>query len=845
MADNYTATQGTGTTFAADDVGGTLYPRLKLTMGADGVADMDVDSGQQVMASSLPVVLASDQDSIPVAATLQAGTALAGKVGIDQVTASANEVVIKSGTLTAVTAITNALPAGTNAIGKLAANSGVDIGDVDVTSLPTIPAGTNLIGKVGIDQTTPGTTNGVQVNAALPAGTNAIGKLAANSGIDIGDVDVTSIVPGTGATNLGKAEDAAHVSGDTGVLALAVRQAADTPLSDTDGDYEPLQTDASGFLKVNIKAGAGSGGTAIADDAAFTPGTTNVTPAAGTYRSVRDAVDDNDTGALAMTQKRALLACIETPAGDTAMDDTNDALRVNVVAGGGTGGTSSVDDAVFTAAAGSGTPIMGFATSDVVDAGDVGVIGMDTSRNLKVSIEVDNVGIGGGTQYAEDAAHVSGNIGTMALGVRKDTPANLSDTDGDYEPLQVSAGRLWTSSKIDTALPAGTNAIGKLAANSGVDIGDVDVTSLPVGTAAMVASTPVTLASDDTLTAAANALLTTIDADTSALAAAASGAEILIAGGATQASDIKVTLDSEAVVLGAGSAAIGKLAANSGVDIGDIDVTSIVPGTAATNLGKAEDAVHVSGDTGVLALAVRHTADTPLSDTDGDYEPLQTDVNGFLKVNIKAGAGSGGTASTDDAAFTAAVGSGTPMMGFATSDVVDAGDVGVVAMDVNRNLKVSIEADNAALSAGTNLIGKVGIDQTTPGTTNRVDIGAALPAGTNTIGATTDGGPAQTITHTYTTSADMTTAANISPAPTAGQKLVAMDIMVSVDTAMEFSVQEETSATVFASVFLPANSVAMITLRGFLKTAVADMHFQGKASVAGNVRVTMNSFSEA
>lgn len=37
-------------------------------------------------------------------------------------------------TVTAVTAITNALPAGTNAIGKLAANSGVDIGDVDVTS---------------------------------------------------------------------------------------------------------------------------------------------------------------------------------------------------------------------------------------------------------------------------------------------------------------------------------------------------------------------------------------------------------------------------------------------------------------------------------------------------------------------------------------------------------------------------------------------------------------------------------------------------------------------------------------------------------------------------------------
>jgi len=44
---------------------------------------------------------------------------------------------------------------------------------------------------------------------------------------------------------------------------------------------------------------------------------------------------------------------------------------------------------------------------------------------------------------------------------------------------------------------------------------------------------------------------------------------------ASDHSDVKITLDSEAVVLGAGSAAIGKLAANSGVDIGDVDVTTI------------------------------------------------------------------------------------------------------------------------------------------------------------------------------------------------------------------------------------------------------------------------------
>jgi hypothetical protein len=46
-----------------------------------------------------------------------------------------------------VKSITDALPAGSNAIGKLAANSGVDIGDVDVKS---IAAGDNNIGNVDV-----------------------------------------------------------------------------------------------------------------------------------------------------------------------------------------------------------------------------------------------------------------------------------------------------------------------------------------------------------------------------------------------------------------------------------------------------------------------------------------------------------------------------------------------------------------------------------------------------------------------------------------------------------------------------------------------------------------------
>lgn len=93
-------------------------------------------------------------------------------------------------------------------------------------------------------------TGAVTISSALPAGTNAIGKLAANSGVDIGDVDITSVTPGTTATALGKAEDAAHSSGDTGVFVLGVRNDAMATLTNTDGDYSAIATSKSGRVLV-------------------------------------------------------------------------------------------------------------------------------------------------------------------------------------------------------------------------------------------------------------------------------------------------------------------------------------------------------------------------------------------------------------------------------------------------------------------------------------------------------------------------------------------------------------------------------------------------------------------
>lgn len=50
-----------------------------------------------------------------------------------------------------------------------------------------------------------------------------------------------------------KAEDSAHVSGHSGIPMLAIRQAADVPSSDADGDYTLFKMDEEGRLKVASK----------------------------------------------------------------------------------------------------------------------------------------------------------------------------------------------------------------------------------------------------------------------------------------------------------------------------------------------------------------------------------------------------------------------------------------------------------------------------------------------------------------------------------------------------------------------------------------------------------------
>jgi len=95
------------------------------------------------------------------------------------------------------------------------------------------------------------------------------------------------------------------------------------------------------------------------------------------------------------------------------------------------------------------------------------------------------------------------------------------------------------------------------------------------------------------------------------------------------------------------------------------------------------------------------------------------------------------------------------------------------------------------------------------------------------------------------TSADQSGSdADVTDAPSSGEKLVITDIVVSVDTDMRVDFKEETSGTVLYSLYMSANSPTQFTPRGEMKLATADKKLQVRTSAAGNISVTAFYYSE-
>ena len=95
-----------------------------------------------------------------------------------------------------------------------------------------------------VDPTTDANEMGVDASG------NAQVILASNTGVDIGDVDILSVIPGIGPTNLGKAIDDAAAATDTGVAALYTRVDTLGTLTPADGDYVSARTNNRGALWV-------------------------------------------------------------------------------------------------------------------------------------------------------------------------------------------------------------------------------------------------------------------------------------------------------------------------------------------------------------------------------------------------------------------------------------------------------------------------------------------------------------------------------------------------------------------------------------------------------------------
>lgn len=248
MADNTELNAGSGgDIIATDDIGGVKYQRVKLSLGADGSAADALDGAGTVASGVQRVTLASDDPAV-VSLALLDNTISGSEMQVD---------------------IVGALPAGNN-----------NIGDVDVASVASIVPGTGAtnLGKA-VDSAVGATDTGVAMlaqrsdtpqtltpadgdyvvpradssgrlwtQAVIAEGSAQIGKLAPNDGVDIGNVDVTSIVPGTAATNIGKAIDSAVGATDTGVGMLVQRVDSPSTHTPASGDWVAPRVNSTGLL---------------------------------------------------------------------------------------------------------------------------------------------------------------------------------------------------------------------------------------------------------------------------------------------------------------------------------------------------------------------------------------------------------------------------------------------------------------------------------------------------------------------------------------------------------------------------------------------------------------------
>ena len=285
------------------------------------------------------------------------------------------------------------------------------------------------------------------------------------------------------------------------------------------------------------------------------------------------------------------------------------------------------------------------------------------NKVLNTSNDSIKVDITSGAEYAEDSAHATTNTGNFILGVRNDTLAALGGTDGDYVAFQMNAdGALYVDVANGGVLESAVDGLETLL--TGIDA-DTDAIK--------------------TDAAAIEVLLGTIDSDTNDIKTAVEILDNAISGTEMQVDVVAISAQSDGTYIGdikfgeslpAGSAAIGKLAANSGVDIGDVDVTSLPASTNTIEVvGDAAEDAAVAGNP--LLSGGRYDNSERTLDN-GDVGALALDPSGALYVREYLGQ-SGSILVTGTTAVTTSV-SGTKFIAIQfIEDTVFASSGGLVA----------------------------------------------------------------------------------------------------------------------------------------------------------------------
>jgi hypothetical protein len=294
----------------------------------------------------------------------------------------------------------------------------------------TVTVGSHAVTDGGGSLTVDGA---VSLAAAIPAGTN-----------NIGDVDVLS-VPAPLSTAGGGTEATAQrvtiANDSTGVLSV-------------DDNGGSLTVDAPIGTPANVQIGDGTRTATVRDTGASDSLNVAITDAAGaqitSFGGGTEYVEDaasaaNPQGGQLISRRRDVLTAAEVSAeGDViAVNSTSKGelyvKQTDAVPVTDNGGSLTVDGAVSV----SGAVDTELTTADVDTGAGTdtrAVVGLVTAASgggvlVSATNPLPVTGGGGGTQFNEDAPHTTGDLGSVALGVRQDADSSPVSATGDYQTM--------------------------------------------------------------------------------------------------------------------------------------------------------------------------------------------------------------------------------------------------------------------------------------------------------------------------------------------------------------------------------------------------------------------------